>query len=195
MVLKSQFTQNQGALFGAEVWQHHGHGVVPPVDPAQVGLLHLEVAAGQVHACQHVAHRSAVRGLRCQLAAAAQLVDHGGRFALEAVQDVTRTHVRLDRRHSGSRCCLARAGRHHHGGYRRCGLRVGHCNATPGQVLHEVQVKRQLLKAQPLKQRQDVLPLIGIDKVVGVFNAASAALDALQLAEAQCLQEVGGLFK
>ena len=44
--------------------------------------------------------------------------------------------------------------------------------AVSGQVLHQVQVKRQLLKRQALKQRQHVFAAFGIDKIIGVLDAA-----------------------
>jgi hypothetical protein len=63
------------------------------------------------------------------------------------------------------------------------------------QVLHQVQVKRQLLERQALKQRQDVFALVGVDKVVGVFDAASGTLDVLQLPQIQGVQERCSLVK
>jgi hypothetical protein len=52
--------------------------------------------------------------LRLQLALARQLVDHGGGFAAHGVQ-----HIAI-----------------------AVGRRIGHRNAAPGQMLHQVQVKR-----------------------------------------------------
>jgi hypothetical protein len=127
-----------------QVGQHHRHGFVPPRQPAQVGLLARVVEAGQVQAGQHVADPGAMGRCGRKLAMAAQLVHHGGRLALEAMQQIAL-------------------------GVRR---RVGHGNATRRQVLHQVQVKRQLLEAQAFKQRQHILALVGIDKVIGVFDAA-----------------------
>ena len=101
--------------------QHHRHGLVPPVQAAQVGLLARVVARGQVHACQHGADGGAVRGGGRQLALAWQSVHHGCGLALELVQDVA--------------VAVGGGVRHRDGALR--------------QVLHQVQVERQLLEAQP----------------------------------------------
>ena len=71
-------------------------------------------------------------------------------------------------------------------------------NAVYRQVLHEPQVKRELLKGEPLKQRQHVIVglaiELGADEIVGVFNATRAALHVGELAQFQRLQQVAGLL-
>ena len=165
MVLVGQFAAQQVGLGRLQEGQHHRHGVVPPGQAAQIGLAAVEVLAGQVHTCQHRAHGGAVGHLRRQLALAGEFVDHGGGFALHAVQD------------------LAVA----------VGLRVGHGNAALRQVLHQVQVERQLLGGEALEQGQHIvgwLPvLVGGDEVVGVFDAAFDAAQGAQLTQAQALCE------
>ena len=94
-----------------------------------------------------------MRGLGGQFAAALQAVDDGGRFALQAVQNFA--------------MCVCRG--------------IGHRDALSRQVLHEPQVKRQLFKAQALKNGEHILTLVGAGKVVGVFYAALAAFQVLQL--------------
>ena len=64
-----------------------------------------------------------------------------------------------------------------------------------GQVLHQPQVKRQLFGGQPLKQSQHQRRHIGGDKVVGVLNAARAALHFLQVTELEGLKESVGLVE
>ena len=153
MVLVGQLGQNQAALIWREVRQHDGNGFVPPVQAAQIGLLARIVESCQMHAGQHVAHAGAMRSAGREFAVAPQLVDHGSRLAFEAMQDVAFAVLH----------------------------RIGHGNAARCQMLHQVQVKRQLLERQAFKQRQHVLALIGIYKIVGVFDAACSALDGLQL--------------
>jgi len=49
-------------------------------------------------------------------------------------------------------------------------------------MFHHAKVKRQLLRCQPFKQSEHKGPLIRGDKVIGVFNAAGAALNVLESA-------------
>ena len=167
VVLVGQFAQNQATLLRREVRQHHRHGFIPPAQGPQIGLLARVVEPGQVHACQHLAHLRAVGRRGGQLVVAAQLVDHGGRLAFQAVQDVA----------------LGVRGR------------VGHRNAALCQVFHQVQVIRQLLEGQALKQRQHILAALGVYKVIGVFNAACRTFDALQWAQIQAVQKRSRLVK
>ena len=103
--------------------------------------------------------------LRLQLAFARQFVHHGGWFAVQGVQ-----HIAV-----------------------AVGRRVGHRNAAPGQVLHEEQVKRQLLVRQAFEQGEHILTLIGGGEVVGVFNPALNAAQSGELAQVQGLHQVVGL--
>ena len=142
-----------------------------------------------MHARQHVADSCAVHKRRVQFAAAEQFVHDRGGFAFEAVQDVTRPDIRqhgwLD---CGSKRIFSRLSWHQGGdGRRRGGLGVGDRNAALGQVLHQMQVKRQLFESQPFKQCQDEVALVCVNKIIGVFNATRATLDGLQFAEAKRL--------
>jgi hypothetical protein len=74
------------------------------------------------------------------------------------------------------------------------GGRVGHGDAALRQVLHQVQVKRQLLKRQPLEQREHELALGGGGEIVGVLDAALNAAQFAQLAEFQFAQQGLRLF-
>mgnify|MGYP006932625187 CR=1 FL=1 len=56
MVLVGQLGPQQCGLRSVNVGQHHRHRLVPPGQPAQVGLVAVKVAARQVHAGQHGAH-------------------------------------------------------------------------------------------------------------------------------------------
>ena len=118
-----------------------------------------------MHTRQHLADLGAVRGRGCQLAFAAQFVHHASRFTLQAVQNVAH----------------------------RIGCRVGHRNAFGGQVLHQMQVVRQLLKTQALKHREHVLTDVGRREIVGVFNAARAAFQLRQLTKPQLAQQFASL--
>ena len=64
--------------------------------------------------------------------------------------------------------------------------RVRHRYAALRQVFHQMQVERQLLKAQSLEQGQHVVVFLavalGTDEVVGVFDAAGAALQCREFA-------------
>ena len=66
-------------------------------------------------------------------------------------------------------------------------------NAALRQMLHQVQVKRQLLESEALKQGQHVATLVGIDKIVGIFDATGTGFDMLQLTQSKRLQKRGGL--
>ena len=167
VVLVSQLTEQQAALRVGDAGQHHRHGVVPPRQAAQVGLLARVIPPGQVHARQHLANTGAVSRRGCQLAFTAKFVHHSRRLALE-----TKENFALF-----------------------VGRRVRHQDAVPGQVLHQVQIKRQLLKRQPFKQGQHVLTLGGIYKIIGVLDATGAALDGLQLTQVQRTQKSGSLFE
>ncbi len=173
MVLVGQLGQDQAVLRFVQVRQHHRHGVVPPGQPAQVGLAAREVASGQVHARQRLPDGSAMRGCGRQLAAAAQPVHHGGGLVLQAQQDFA-----------------SWSGVAGHGG-----LRLRHRDAVLRQVFHQVQVKRQLLEAQALEQGQHIAALLGVHKIIGVFDAAGAGSDALQLPQSERMQKRSGLVK
>ena len=99
---------------------------VAPGQAARVGLAQREVGAGQVQPRQHLAHLFDVLQVRRIDMPALQPVQQRGRPALQPVQDLTL----------------------------RVGLRFGHGQAVPRQVLHVVQVEGQFLEGQPLEQRQ-----------------------------------------
>ena len=166
MVLVGQFRAQQRRLAGIEVRQHDGHGLVPPGQAAQVGLVAVVATACQVHARQHVAHGGAMHRAGGQLALAAQLAHHGGRLAAHAVQNVAVA----------------------------VGARVGHGHAAVRQVLHQVQVERQLPGRQALEQRQNELALVAGQEIVGVLDAAFDAAQRHQLAEVQEAQQIARLF-
>ena len=155
MVLIGQLGAQHGGGFLAQMGQDHGHGFIPPGQAAQIGLLAVVVLSGQMHARQHLAHGSAVHGSRGQLAFAGQAVDDGCGLAADLEQNVTAA-------------CLA--------------LRVRHGNPGLCQMLHQVEVKRQLLGTQALEQCQHPLSLVGRQKIVGVFNAALNAAQFLERA-------------
>ncbi|MDT4845137.1 hypothetical protein FQZ97_791150 [compost metagenome] len=171
VVLVGQFGADQGILARAQVRQHHRHGFIPPRQAAQVGLAHAEIAPGQVQAREHVAHRPAMRFRGRQFTVAAQLVDHGGRFALQRVQDLAL----------------------------RIGGGFGHRDAFARQVLHEVQVVRQLLETQALEHREHVglvqALALGGDEIVGVFDAAVNATQLGEFAQIQRTQQGCRLVK
>ena len=67
-----------------------------------------------------------------------------------------------------------------------------HQDAALRQVLHQLQIKGQLLKRQTFEQGQHIVMDLAVlscrDEVIGVFYAASAALHALQLSQGKLLQ-------
>ena len=148
--------------------QHHRNGLVPPGQAAQIGLALRVVLAGQVHACQHGADLGAVAGAGREFAAALEAVDDRGRLVLELVQDLALG----------------------------IGGRIRHRNALAGQMLHQVQVERQLLEGQALEQRQHIVMRLavaqGADEIVGVLDAAGAAFDVGELAQVEPAQQGGG---
>jgi hypothetical protein len=83
VVLIGQLGLNQRGLCVVQKGQHNRHGVVPPWQTAQIGLLAREVTSCQMHAGQHAAHSSAVHFGGGKLALAAQAVDHRGGFAFD----------------------------------------------------------------------------------------------------------------
>ena len=161
MVLIGQFAHQKIGLLGREMGQHHGHGLVPPRQTAQIGLASGVVLACQVHARQHGPHRRAMDGLGRELALSPQAIDHGRWLSTHLMQD----------------------------GAVGVGRRVGHWNAALRQVLHEVKVKGQLCLGQAFKQGEHILARIGTDKVIGVFNAPFNAAKAGQLAQVQGLHQ------
>jgi len=124
-----------------------------------------------VHAREHGAHRLAVRHAGGQLTLPPQFVHHGGGLALHRVQD------------------LATGG----------GGRVGHRDASTGQVLHEVQIERQLLETQPLEHGEHMLQRGAIalagHEIVGVFNAALDASEFGEVPQVQGVQQGCGFRK
>ena len=70
LLLEEKLVTDQHSLFTRQVGQHQGHRLHPPDQTAQVGLAPVEVAACEVHACQHVAYLSAVRCVGCHPVAA-----------------------------------------------------------------------------------------------------------------------------
>ena len=65
--------------------------------------------------------------------------------------------------------------------------------AARGQVLHQAQVVGELLGAQALEQRENVLARLGGGEVVGVLDAALDAAQLAQGAQAEALHERVGL--
>lgn len=51
------------------------------------------------------------------------------------------------------------------------GLRLWHRNAAAGQVVHQLDIERQLRVRQHFEQRQHVLATAGMQEVIGVFDA------------------------
>ena len=166
MVLKSQFVGQQLDLLFAEERQYLRHGVVPPSQATQVGLLLVKILCSQMHVCQGLPHGRAMGQAGLHLRFALQAVHNRSRFIKQSQQNIT----------------LA------------VGLRVGHCDATLGQVFHQIQIKRQLRMAESLEHREDILALIGGQKIVGVFNAAADALEGHQVADRELGQQVAGLL-
>ena len=74
-------------------------------------------------------------------------------------------------------------------------VRHRHRDAALGQVLHQVQVERQLLERQALEQRQHVLAAVGVDEVVGVLDAGLDAAQAGQRADVQRRDELARLVE
>ena len=173
MILVGQLAADQRGLRFVQMRQHGGHRFVPPGQAAQVGLAPVEVARGQVRARQHGAHGRAVGRAGVQLALAVQPVDQRGGFAAHRVQQV-----------------VLAAG---HARAFGLGLRVGHRHAVLRQVLHQVQVKRQLRVRQALEQGQHPFTGSAGDEVVGVLDAALDAAQRGQLAQVQRVQQGGGL--
>jgi hypothetical protein len=66
---------------------------------------------------------------------------------------------------------------------------IGHGNGMRCEVMHQAQIKRQLLGAQALEQREHEAPMRGADEVVGVFDAAGDALQLGERAEVEPVQE------
>ena len=61
--------------------------------------------------------------------------------------------------------------------------RYGH--VAVGQVAHQVQIKRQLLERQVLKNREDVFAALGCQEKVAVLDTGSDAFDRDRLAEGE----------
>ena len=75
------------------------------------------------------------------------------------------------------------------------GPRFGHRQAVPGQVLHQLQVKGQLVRRQTLEQGQHPFALVGADEVVGVLDTGRDALQGQQPTAAEAMQQVSGLLE
>ena len=117
-------------------------------------------AGSQMHLRQGFAHGMAMRRAGLQLRATFQTIDNSGWFACDAEQDITLG----------------------------IGLRCRHSDALVGQMLHQVQIKWELLAGESLKQGQNVLALVGGQKIIGVFNAAADAFQRGQLAKRKICQ-------
>ena len=98
---------------------------------------------------------------------AAQLLHDGCWLAADLVQDVARFGI---------------------------GLGCRHRNAFVGQMLHQIQVKGQLLGAQALEQGQHPFALVGGQKVVGVFNTTLNATQFGQLTQGNTTQQLARVF-
>ena len=106
-------------MIGRDKGQYFGHGLLPPVQATQIGLLHVKAATGQMHACQHGAYLRAMVGSGLQFAFTCQKAHHTARPPLQAVQQLAL----------------------------RIGGRVGHGYAVLREVTHQAQVIRKLLGA------------------------------------------------
>ncbi len=145
----------------AHVRAHDGHRLRPPVDAAQVGLLHRVIEGRRVQMRQRDAQQRAVRQHRRVDALAGQQVHQRRRLAGDRVQEVAR----------------------------RIGARLGHRQALARQVLHQAQIERELLEAEALEHRQHPVALVGVHEVVGVLDAAGAAAHRGERAGVQRAQQ------
>ena len=77
---------------------------------------------------------------------------------------------------------------------RAVGLRIGHRDAAAGQVLHQVQVERQLLEGEALEEGEHPVHALAVQlgggEVVGVLDAALDAAQLAQLAGTQPRQQL-----
>ena len=167
LILVGQLFLQQIQLLRTQMRVHLRRRFVLPRQAAQIGLLHGKVLPRHMHARQQITQLGAMHRLRLQLACAPQFIDNRSRFAAKGEQNFPRG----------------------------IGLRPGHCNASLGQMLHQIQIKRQLFVAQTLKQRKHIFALIGGGKVIGVFNAAGNAAQLLQLANVQLLEQITCRFQ
>ena len=167
LVLVGQFLLQQIQLLRTQMRVHLRRRFVLPRQAAQIGLLHGKVLPRHMHARQQITQLGAMHRLRLQLACAPQFIDNRGRFAAKGEQNFPRG----------------------------IGLRLGYRNAPLGQMLHQIQIKRQLLVAQTFKQREHIFALIGGGKVIGVFDAAGNAAQLLQLANVQLLEQITCRFQ
>ena len=143
-------------------------GLIPPLQPPQVGLVARKVFTSHVHVGEGLTQRRAMGHLRGQLAFAGQFADDGCRFSCDCVEDVTP------------------AVRH--------GCR--NCQAFARQVLHQPQVVGELFVAEALKEGQNVglrnPVVVNRHEEIAVFNAATDAIKGGQLAELQRVNECLG---
>ena len=116
MVLIGQLALDELALACRQVRHHDRNRLVPPRQGAQIGLQARVILPSQMHARQHAPDGGAMCRRRRKLAHAAQAVDDAGRFALNSLQHIA-AFVRPW---------------------------VWHRNAALRQMLHQVQIKRQL---------------------------------------------------
>ena len=150
-LLVREFVFEQRARVAVHERYDVGHDFVPPRQAAQIWLMARIVTPGQMHAREHVADDAAFRHRGRQVRAARQTRHDGRRLAVERAQD------------------LAVAPRN----------RRRHADVVLRQMLHQIQVERQLLERQPFKQGDDVLVRLPIlfrgQEEIGVFDPGGDA--------------------
>jgi len=137
----------------------------PPLRPARVLEVDAVGAAGEVHAAEQHAELAALRGARTLERFARQPRDQRRRLAVQRLQ-VAVVQV---------------------------GDRGRARDAVAREMRHQAEVERQLLRRQPLEQRQDVAALRGVDEIIGVLDAGLDRRDLLQPADRVVAQPVGEL--
>lgn len=127
--------------------QNLGNGGLPPAQAAQIGLFQREVLGSQVGLSLCTGDLAAVFNRGLGLVTTTQARHNRARLAV----------------HDTDAFAIAAS----HG--------LGHWDTFGGQVVHQLDIERQLFQRQDFKQSQNVLALGGAQKVIGVFNAGGNA--------------------
>ena len=165
LFLESQIAREQRPLYTRDAAADHRHHLVPPFETSRIGLVSWVIAPGHVHSRQGLPDRATVRHCRCCHAFARKPVDDHRTPASHRMTDFI---VGVSNR-------------------------IGDRNSALRKMLHEVEVKRQLLGCKPLKQRDHILSGFGIDEVVRVLDSALDAANGTWPAQTQRSKERGDL--
>ena len=141
-------------------------GLFPPGKAAKIGLANRKIARGQVRACEGLPCEAAMPGGWLGLVPARQTGhDRCGFFVQSEKPAAVQTRLRL-----------------------------GHRDAAPGKVVHQLDVERQLRRCEDFKDREDKFASRRIEKKIAVFDSGGYPAQRDEVAQRIVGEQRAGVF-